>query len=67
MKNHFELFSYLQHCVQIKTQLSASLHTLRSGNAKGYFSISFQIYMIHNDYEASYVHANHPELDSKEK
>lgn len=48
MKNRFEVFSHFSNfCVEIKTQFNASIHILRSDNAKEFMSTSFQNYMNH--------------------
>jgi hypothetical protein len=49
MKNSFELFTYFSaFYTEIKTQFNVVVQTLRSDNAKEYFSESFQSYMIQN-------------------
>ena len=46
MKNHSEVFSHFSNfCAEIKTQFNASIHILRSDNAKEFMSASFQNYM----------------------
>ena len=46
MKNRSELFSHFcAFCAEVKTQFNTSVQTLRSDNAKEYFSSSFQSYM----------------------
>jgi len=47
MKNRSELFSHFcAFCAEIKTQFNVSVQTLRSDNAKEYFSTQFQSYML---------------------
>ena len=47
MKTRSELFSHFcNFCVEIKTQFGVSVKTLRSDNAKEYFSAQFQSYML---------------------
>ena len=49
MKSRYELllFSHLSvFCVEIQTQFHVSVQTLRSNNAKKYFSKSFQSFML---------------------
>ena len=49
MKNRSELFSHFcAFCAEVKTHFNTSVRTLRSDNAKEYFSESFQSYMLHN-------------------
>lgn len=49
MKNRSELFShFIAFCAEIKTQFNLSVRTLRSDNAKEYFSDVFQHYMAQN-------------------
>ena len=49
MKNRSELFSHFSaFCAEIKTHFNLSVQTLRSDNAKEYFSESFQTYMTQN-------------------
>ncbi|CAM8937083.1 unnamed protein product [Rhodiola kirilowii] len=49
MKSRSELFThFVSFCAEIKTQFNVSLHTLRSDNAKEYFSGAFQTFMLQN-------------------
>ena len=46
MKNYFEVFSrFCNFGAEIETQFNASIHILRSINAKEFISASFQNYM----------------------
>ena len=48
MKNRYEFFfsHFSAFCVEIQTQFHVSVQTLRSDNAKEYFSEPFQLFML---------------------
>ena len=49
MKSRYELFSHFSaFFVEIQTQFHVSVQPLRSDNAKGYLSESFQSFMLQN-------------------
>lgn len=51
MKSLSEVFTHFcTFCVEVKTQLNASVRILRSDNAKEYMSESFQSYMRQNGF-----------------
>ena len=50
MKSCFELFSHFSaFCAEIQTQFHVSVQTLRSDNAKEYFSKPFQFFMLQHE------------------
>ena len=58
MKSRYELFSHFSaFCTEIQTQFHVSIQTLRSDNAKEYFSEPFQSFMLQHRilHQASYV------------
>ena len=50
IKIYFELFSHFSaSCIEIQTQFHICVQTLRSDNAKKYFSESFQSFMLQHE------------------